>query len=407
MIKKIPNKILYSLLALAVIFSLSSYIVPKFNLARSQNSQPNKPEQLKKVKTETLVNYRVLKETISYPGIVSNLQDVKLIAKTNGTATKLNFEVGDRVAVGKLLATIEDIGTGASVSGGIKNDQITQAGLAVEQANESLDLSEESYDNLKDSSKKDLKLLKIALDQAKKGGNTDQIKIAKNQLESAEEKNDSQLEAAKTQIEIAELQLETASLSYNTLRDNHRVTAPFSGTITQKLIEDGESVSVGQVLGNISQIENAKIRFFVDKEELARISKGQGINIAYNDKDYPGEIITVTPKADIETKRFLIEAKPTEDFFLPAETVVSISFEIEKTAEEENTYIIPISAITIGQNENYLFAATDNIAKKTLVKIVKVDGRYAYVEVGLPEDAKIIYEGNKLVADNEKFEIIQ
>jgi len=405
---QVSSKKLFVLFSIALIFAISSYVVPKFNLARSQSNQiGNQPEQTKKVKVERLENFRSSKDTIEYPGIVSNLQDVKLIAKTNGTAAKVNFEVGDKVAVGKLLATVEDIGTNASASGGIKNDQIAQAGLATDQARESLDLAEESYDDLKESSKKDLKILKIALDQAKAGGDTNQIKIAKNQLESAKKKNDSQLEAAKTQIKIARLQLDTASLSYNTLRDSHRVTAPFSGTITQKSISEGESVAAGQILGNISQIENAKIRFFVDREELPKISKGQSITIFNNDKKFMGEIVTVSPKADSATKRFLIEAKPTDDLLLPAETVVTISFVMENFAQGENSYILPLSTITIGQNENYILHVQNGIAKKSAVNVKKITGEKAEIETELPNDSQIITENEGTISDNEKIQIIQ
>lgn len=403
--KKISIKIFYLVLALALAFVTSSLVIPKGDeKSPTQNENANQNSSvIKSVKTESLGNFYSTKEQIEYPGIVANLQDVKLVSKSNGTASGVNFEVGDKVNVGKLLAQIEDIGTNASTSGGVKNDQVKQAENAVEQAEKSLDLAEESYDNLKDASKEDLKILKIAVDQAETLGDPNQIKIAKNQLESAEKKNDTQLEAAKTQIELAKLQLKNASLSLSSLKDSHRVTAPFSGTITQKSIAEGETVSIGQVLGNISKIENAKIRFYVSKEELEKIQKGTQINFTYNDKSFGGEVITVSPKADSTTKRFLVEAKPTDsEFLLPAETVVTVSLEIERVTEGKNLFILPLSSVTVGQNENYIFIVEGQKAKKISVVIRKITGEKAEVEIDLPSQSQVIIEGNKLVSDGEE-----
>ena len=70
-----------------------------------------------------------------------------------------------------------------------------------------------------------------------------------------------------------------------------------------------------------------------------------------------------------------------------------------------NSLILPLSTLTIGQNETYLFTAEEGKAKKVSVEILKISGETAEVSAELPPDALGIVEGNKLVQEGEGIEI--
>lgn len=68
--------------------------------------------------------------------------------------------------------------------------------------------------------------------------------------------------------------------------ENLTVKAPIKGQLTALMSEIGQSISRGQNLGRIDDIDNYKIRVQVDEHYLARISKGQFGEFTFADKVY-------------------------------------------------------------------------------------------------------------------------
>ena len=403
------RNLLYAFLV-ALIFTLSSFLLPKYLKQTSKTlvskTQTNPSKELTKVKAESLSSLKSANNLLEYPAVLKNDQVVKVFAKASGNVSKINFQLGEAVTSGELLVKVDDIGTNSAQSGaGIKNDQVVGGELLLKQAEESLKLAKKSYDNLKESSAKDLKILKIAKDQADAKGDKDGISIAKNQLKSAEEKTKTALSSAKTGKNLADLQYQNALLSLSGLEDLHLLKSPFSGTVTKKMISEGETVAPGQLLLEISDLEKSKVQFFVDEKEAQKIYIGMEIEVKNNDgKIVTGKITAVSPNADSETRRFLIEAKTQDDLIIPAETILSVSLSIPKISQDQNSYLIPLSAITISQNENFVFLLKDGKAVKTDVLIKNISGEKAEAEINANEDEQMIVEGNKIVSDGEEVE---
>lgn len=405
-----------SLKKILLILFILGFITALIFLYKNKDKQQAKSDDLEKavipisVSAEKLEDLLQDKEKIQYPAVVSAQQDVKIISKSSGTATQVNFEVGDKISLGDLLVKIEDSGTNSQTSkNGITNDQVSQAELAVEEAQKSLKLAKESYENLQDSSDEDLKVLKLKKEETDKNDNSNKSdkKSAKAQYESAKSKTDSQLKAAKNQIDLAELGYKNALLNLESLEQAHLITSPVNGTVTQKMVSQGETVSVGQVLGDLSNLGEAKIQFFVDANQLPFISLGYPIIVSNNSNEtFNARVTTISPEADPITRRFLIEAKlsNTEEL-AKIGTVVSVSFEIAKKLDDANETILPLSSVTIGQNENYIFVLDGSHAKKVSIGIEKVEGENVAIKTDLPMDTEVITDGNKLVNDGDSVNI--
>lgn len=121
------------------------------------------------VKIKTVAASRVLTQILEYPGTVVPEQEIKIVAKTNGTAVAVNFDLGDQVSAGQLLVKIDDPQNGNLTEKGFSNDQIKQAEFAVKQAETALQLARSNYANLSASSQKDLAQLQITQNQAQTG----------------------------------------------------------------------------------------------------------------------------------------------------------------------------------------------------------------------------------------------
>lgn len=361
------RNLILALGAVAIIFFLAAKIGKKTTAS---------PEQTKIQPIDVTVrssnDAKTFKKTVSYTGTVVGDQEIKITAKAGGIIQNLNFNLGSSVAAGSLLVRIDDSGSNLeSGVNGFQSSQVQQSSLAVKQAKKAYELAKDNYDSLKDYS-----------------GATD-----------------AQIEAAKTQRDIAKLQYENASVGLDSNLDSRLITSPISGIVTQKNVSVGDSISQGQILATISKTAAIKVQFYVDQEEKNKLKIGQEINTT----DSAGNNITLTirnisPVADNITKRFLIEAYPKTKNNLSSGTVVSIVFETIKKVSNENNIILPLNAISIGQNENYIFIAENNVAKKVAISIVKVDGETAEIK-SERSDTQIIIEGNKLLQDGSEINI--
>jgi RND family efflux transporter MFP subunit len=183
------------------------------------------------------------------------------------------------------------------------------------------------------------------------------------------------------------------------------VSAPISGTITQKFVSTGDSINAGQSIATISKLNKIEIQFFVNKEELSYFKIGDEISIKENNLAYPGKITLISPQADETTKRFLVEATPIENKQLIIGSVVSVEFSIDYLPQSNENIILPLSAITISQNESYIFIAKDQKVQKVSVVIVKVFGEMAEIKTSLAPQDEIVTDGSRIIKEGDEIVI--
>jgi RND family efflux transporter MFP subunit len=338
------------------------------------------------VTTQSVADSASLSETLNYPATIIGDQEVKITAKSAGNTLAVNFNIGQWVKAGSVLVKIDDTGnTLEAGDNGFRSSQLQQNQLAAEQAKESLSLAKKNYSNLKD-----------AFDAQQHNPTAPQT-VSKTQVD-----------AAKKQIDIAELQYESSKVGYQGSIDNHLITSPIAGIVTQKNISLGDSIAVGQPIATISKTSNLKARFFVDQEQLSFLKSGLIISLKNNEGlRVPATIRNISPAADQTTKRFLIEAFPSAQDSLKLFSGTIATAEITNIRKPQNSQsiILPLSAITIGQNENYIFIADNDRAKKIIVTVTKVDGESAEIQTNLSQDSQIVTTGNKLLQDGESLSI--
>ncbi len=352
------------IIALIIIISGASVFFWGYqNHAKSQQATANSDKKTKEAITVTAQTVReslTMPFEIQYPAVIVGDQEITLTAKTSGTITALNFDLGTWVGVGKQLITIDDSGNFSKPGDNqFKSTNIKQLEIALEKAEQSYKLAKRNY-------------------------------------------SDDDSYANKKTKEISELDLEKAKIDLKGALDDNSVVAPISGYITQRYVSLGDSISAGQTIAKISQTGFMKIQFYVNQEELSSLKTGMQINILEDGKNIPATITNVSPQADITTRRFLIEAKPNNKTDLKIGSVTGVSFMRNRTVEEKNWVILPLSAITVSQSENFIFINENGIAKKTPIEIKKISGETAQIEINLPGETQIVINGNKLIQDGDK-----
>lgn len=355
------KKISIAIVSVALLFVLAS---------RFSRQEPITQEDTLKqpitVTVQSAKDSRKIQKTSTFPALLSSDQEVRITAKSAGTIILAPGNVGQRMSKGSILALIDDNGLDQN----LHSLQVEQATLAVSQAKKLYDLAKYTNDKLR-----------------KSGSAT---KTEKNQAE--------------TSKDIAKLQYENAQLTLAGTIDNRTLRSPLSGSIVEKAVSVGDSVSFGQLIAIVSQNSVLKVSFFVDQALRGTLTKGQKISATTSDGTIvPLGIRNIADVADSATKRFQVEALPLKQDpkSLLSGTVVTVSIDTTLTPKDPVHFILPLGAITLGQNEQSLFIIEDNRVKKIPLTLISVSGENAEISAEISDDSLIVIDGNKLVSDGE------
>lgn len=342
------------IVSIAIIFAIAfRYSKKATTTTETKSTEPSS------VTVQSAKNSISLIQNIEYPAITAGDQEITLTAQTSGTITEMNFDLGKRVAQNTQLAKIDSTGTFSSAGDeNLQNSSVEVLGLTIDSAEESYKAAKDAYKNNKTY-------------------------------------------ANKKAEEIAKINLKAARINLKGVLDSHYIVSPISGTVTQRFVSQGDSVSPGQTLAKISKTGLTKVQFFVNKEDFENFKTGMKITINEDGQEIAGIVSRISPQADPTTRRFLIEAKPAEKTSLVIGNVITVSFEINKTPSTQGNLILPLSVITVGQNEKYIFILENGKAKKVTVEVVNVLGEAAEIKTSISPDAQIIMNGSKLVQDGD------
>ncbi|MDR0386158.1 MAG: efflux RND transporter periplasmic adaptor subunit [Prevotellaceae bacterium] len=206
------------------------------------------------------------------------------------------------------------------------------------------------------------------------------------------------------EYEQTRLRYETAKTAYeaqaNGITANGiKVTSPLNGYVKNRLIKQGDYVSVGQAIATVSQNRRLQLRAEVSESNFKYLK-----NI--NDANFkPAYDNTVYRLSDLNG-RLLSFGKTSgdESFYVP------VTFEFDNTGDvipgsyievyllsvpQDNVITVPVSAITEEQNLYFVYLQTeeDDVYKKQEVTLGQSDGARISVLSGLNVGDKVVTRG--------------
>src|ERR1019366_543047 len=209
---------------------------------------------------------------INLSGQVEASQSADISTRVMGYITKLTVKVGDHVNKGQVIATISN------------NDIVAkraQVDAMITEANDALGNAQKDYDRF-------IALYKQQSASAKELDNvTLQYNLAKAKVESAKQMRN----------EV------NAMLAYTTL------TAPFSGTVTQKLADAGSMANPGMPLVTIEQSGSYQISAAVPETQINQIKHGHAVtvNIKSINKTFTGNVTQVNQSSQFTGGQYIIK----------------------------------------------------------------------------------------------------
>lgn len=169
------------------------------------------------------------------------------------------------------------------------------------------------------------------------------------------------------------------------------ITAEFDGVVTEINAVEGATVADGSSLLKLESTQEVSVKISVTKYDLAKIKIGQTAVVTIGSKTYDGEVVKINKMAEQNSSGAAVvgtEIKilnPDEDVYLGVEAKVVIS-----TAKETETIIVPVAAVNVDMDGEFVYIVQDGIVvKKPVVTGISSDTMIQILE-GIEEGDQLI-----------------
>lgn len=314
-------------------------------------------------------------------GTVQALQSVLVRARVDGTIDRLNFNEGQDVKTGDLIATIDPRPYQAALDQAVAKKAADMAMLA----NSKRDLARYS-----DLAKNDF--------ASRQSVDTQLANVL--QGTAATQADDAAIAAAKLNLDFT------------------RITSPVDGRVGLRLVDAGNLVHASDSTGIvvINQIHPISALFTLPQDELPviqdamRATPGQPLTVfAYSGDNKrllaEGNLVTVDNTIDTTTGTIKLKSQfnNTEDRLWPGEFInCHLQYGIARDA-----VTVPTPAVQHGVNGLYVYAVqAGDVAKIVTVETGQVDGATTIITKGLTGGELVITEGQSRLTDGTKVAVV-
>jgi RND family efflux transporter MFP subunit len=413
------------------------------------------PEQIErvglKIETvgETLSNEAM---TMTSTGVVqpNAYAETPVISLVGGVVRKVNVELGQNVTKGQTIAVIfsDELAAAQSRYLSLQTEAQTSrqnyertaklvkispaSNAELDEALAKLKTAQAEFEEHHKHHERIIKLLEIgAASREEFEMATTRLKTAEANLEEARKRYDravkiaqinptsnSEFEQAAVKQRTAETQLVSAKqrlllLGFSEQRVNNfrsasqisseiALTAPVSGTITSRVVNQGEVAEANKELLKVMNLNSVWVIAQVFEKDLGRIQTGSGASVttdAYPNKLFRGRVSYIDPNINQQTRTAQVRVElenPAQ--ILKIGMYVNIAFGALGTAEKTMP-VIPSAAVQNLGNRQIVFVIGDN-PNKFILKTVRLgtetNGQYIVLE-GLNVGDKIVIEGSFLL----------
>ena len=359
------------------------------------------------LKTENNDNKVELKEflfsqidqSIELQGQTTHNKKIDVKSETTGNITSMNFNRGDKVSKGDELIKI-------SIEN--RKELLNSAKKDLERLNKELELNEKNRINRLSQNKELIKLYEIEFASAKQlidKGLSSKSKLSLASFNLANARSDQEdilinFESQKSSIEaqIANVKSQLKNIELDI--ENTFINSPFSGIISDKMVEESEYITPGNPLFTIIDLNPIKIQGYLSEFDVNKVNLGtKAIIENTNGVKKNGTISFISPSAETSTRTFeiTIEADNSDLSFKSG-----ITTKITIAGSELKAHKIPPSILTLQDDGTVGVKAVndDNIVIFYPTISVKdtIDGIWVS---GLPDKVNLIVTGQEYVAVGE------
>lgn len=373
---------------------------------------------------------------LTVSGYVVAAHKIAVGAKVLGRVQWIGVEKGDHVERGQVLVRLEDQEYRAQVDqaranlaaaearlaqlrAGSRPQEKLQGKAAVLQAEANLRNAELEYGRLEGLYRSGV-AAKADFDRA-----TTQRDVARAQLETARQASEIVDVGPRTEeIHAAEATVEQmrAALDYAmTQLESTRIAAPVSGTILERIVEQGEIVTPSAFgesgartsVVSLADLDDLQIELDISQTDFARLKMGQRAEIvpeAYPDLRYTGYMQEIAPEANRAKATVQVKVKvenPNEQ--LRPEMNARVNFLAEggpeRPAAATGRVLVPQSSIVRKGENDFVFVVKGDRVEQRTVRRGDDSGDSCYVIDGLSAGERVVVTEAESLADGDRISV--
>ncbi|MDC3270010.1 efflux RND transporter periplasmic adaptor subunit [Alphaproteobacteria bacterium] len=343
--------------------------------------------------------FNQIDQSIELQGQTTHNKKIDVKSETTGNIINIAFKRGDKVSKGEELIKI-------SIEN--RKELLNSAKKDLDRLNKELELNEKNKINRLSQNKELIKLYEIEFASAKQlidKGLSSKSKLSLASFNLANARSDqedilitfeSQQSSIGAQIANVRSQLKNIELDI----DKTVINSPFSGIISDKMIEESEYITPGNIMFTIIDLNPIKIQGYLSEFDVNKVSLGtKAIIENTNGLKKTGTISFISPSAETSTRTFeiTIEADNADLSFKSG-----ITTKITIAGSELKAHKIPPSILTLQDDGTVGVKAVndENIVIFYPTTSVKdtIDGIWVS---GLPDKVNLIVTGQEYVAVGE------
>ncbi len=374
-----------ALIALGVIVVLVLIAVIGFTLIQPGTPPPN----------IAIVHRGDLSASVNAPGTVTPKKSARLALPLTGTIANIAKHEGDAVNMGDVILSLRAADTERRVQQAELALQSRQLDLArakaapsdadIEIARANLDkatlavaIAEANYkanpspqsDAARQSAQADLNIARANFNRTTNGPTQDQLDALQNAIKSAQLDLDSAKQA------LAQTKL----------------TAPYTGTVTSILVNEGELAGGGTPLASIADLTALEIDADVDEIDVANVAVGQPVEIrldAFPGETLNGKIVRLFPSASTQRGSTVYTAIVDFDAKgLKVRPGMGGSLKIQ-TLEKKNVLLVPNRALKSVGTRQAVHVLTPGAPRDVIVETGVTDGNETEIISGVNEGDQV------------------
>ena len=184
------------------------------------------------------------------------------------------------------------------------------------------------------------------------------------------------------------------------------IRAPFSGIVISRFHRNGEDVARGEVLAQMTDIQNMEVRAFVPLKHLPRTVAGDAIDVFGTNTRFEGRIRAIIPTGDVRSQTFeaRIDLPPNASADWTVGQLVSVAVPIRARAE---SLTVPRDALVLRNDGEYVFRINaENKAERIRVVIGDSSGNLVAVSGDLLAGDRVAIRGAENLTEGADVKIM-
>lgn len=186
-----------------------------------------------------------------------------------------------------------------------------------------------------------------------------------------------------------------------------RVTAPRGGRLTQRTVEVGQYVKIGDPLYEVTDFSTLVADIHIPERDAMLIEQGRTVDLvlqAAPDITFTGEVQRIASVVDTASGtvevRIAVEDVP--------EHVRSGSFVTVRMIRQHHkaAKLLPRDAVVIGPRGAHVFVVTHGVAKRRMVELGDTERGRVHVTAGLEADEQVVLSGHGALEDGQAVDVL-